>query len=296
LIDRFNFYDIFGYLIPGLILFALLWLPFGIVLGTWPSLGLAPGLAVLAFAYAAGHILHSLSGRAFPHADPMPHDALLDPEKSQMPPEIRKKLYEAVHEAFGLDLEGNRCDGDTITRCRQEAFYLCRAALMRSKGGSYAEHFQGMYALTRSLAAALVFGAAYHLGWAVGGSVQSSYAQTFLWVTGGALALLAVAAFLDLFSPRSSDGLIAGLRKGRIWFLIVSVLALLIGLTLGCDHIGCRNQAFPMFGIALGALPLAYICRGRFEEFEKNFAAAVYRDFLALHPPSEKQDNNSTTA
>lgn len=49
MIERFNFYDIYGYLLPGATLVGLLWLPFGIITGTWPAAQLSEAVFVLGF-------------------------------------------------------------------------------------------------------------------------------------------------------------------------------------------------------------------------------------------------------
>jgi len=35
MIERFNFFDVYGYLLPGGLLMVLTWLPFGLISGRW---------------------------------------------------------------------------------------------------------------------------------------------------------------------------------------------------------------------------------------------------------------------
>src|ERR1043166_5267788 len=66
MLDRLNFYGIYGYLLPGTVLLSLLWFPFGLLLGSWPELDWKTAGVALLFAYIAGHVLHALSEAAFP--------------------------------------------------------------------------------------------------------------------------------------------------------------------------------------------------------------------------------------
>ena len=50
MVEKFNFYDIYGYLLPGLVLIGLFWLPFGLILNLWPKAELSSALLVLLLA------------------------------------------------------------------------------------------------------------------------------------------------------------------------------------------------------------------------------------------------------
>src|SRR3989338_1398883 len=80
MIDRLNFYDLYGYLIPGLTLLGFLWLPFH--LGTTVRLPSewASAFAAAVLGYVAGHLLPPRAevGRRAPAlliADPRRHAA-----------------------------------------------------------------------------------------------------------------------------------------------------------------------------------------------------------------------------
>lgn len=66
MIAKFNFYDIYGYFLPGLVLLFLSGLPFGIVCDRWPSGELVTALIGIPLAYVAGHILQAFAVRVFP--------------------------------------------------------------------------------------------------------------------------------------------------------------------------------------------------------------------------------------
>lgn len=57
MIERFNFYDVYGYLIPGVLLGAVLWIPHALVQGLYVPSDLTTALAAVAFAYIAGLLI-----------------------------------------------------------------------------------------------------------------------------------------------------------------------------------------------------------------------------------------------
>jgi len=60
LIEKFNFYDIYGYFVPGATFLAIRWIPFGIVRNSWPSSTWSSAIIAAAFAYILGHLVYSL--------------------------------------------------------------------------------------------------------------------------------------------------------------------------------------------------------------------------------------------
>jgi uncharacterized membrane protein len=64
MIERFNFFDIFAYLLPGLTFLGLVWLPFGVVAGKWPPADWSSALLLLVAAYIVGHVLYYPSSKA----------------------------------------------------------------------------------------------------------------------------------------------------------------------------------------------------------------------------------------
>src|SRR4051794_30126801 len=66
MIERLNFYDVYGYLLPGSFLLFLLWLPFGIVTGAWPPGEVTSALIAVVIAYITGHLLQGLIREVLP--------------------------------------------------------------------------------------------------------------------------------------------------------------------------------------------------------------------------------------
>jgi hypothetical protein len=181
-IDRFNFYDIYGYLLPGVLLFALIWLPLGLLTGMWPPAEWSSAILVLALAYVVGHILHSLSDAALPFEfkdkkgnKRAPSDLLLDNDKDQVLTkdlgDLREKLDEQIEDDFKIDVKAGSAWDKQLIKPRLNAFLLCRNLLIRQKAAGYAEQQQGMYVLMRGAAAALLFSCTLYAGMGMGLSI-----------------------------------------------------------------------------------------------------------------------------
>jgi hypothetical protein len=170
LIEKFNFYDIYGYFLPGLALLGVLWLPFMLVHPAWPPSEWASAIAALALAYVLGHFLQGFATYALPSdlaaGKRSPSAALLDPE-SELPRPVRIRIAEIVFIRFGLDLRVNEEGkaGSEIDRDRNNAFNLARLVLGKERLVTFPDQFEGMYALSRGLAVGLGLGFPYLLGW-----------------------------------------------------------------------------------------------------------------------------------
>ena len=96
MIDRFNFYDIYGYFIPGALLIALLWIPYG----EMPSKEISAALLMIVAAYIAGHILQIVATKALPSkilfdgAYRTPSDLLLSTHPKAFPLDFRQKVID----------------------------------------------------------------------------------------------------------------------------------------------------------------------------------------------------------
>src|ERR1700674_6015433 len=111
MISRFNFYDLYGYFLPGLVLLTLLWLPFGIIDRVWPSGELVTALIAIPFAYIAGHVLQTMALSAFPSKAKDSHgkrrhpsDFILDLEDQTFSPEFKEKLFNRIRSQFEIDV------------------------------------------------------------------------------------------------------------------------------------------------------------------------------------------------
>jgi hypothetical protein len=183
-IDRFNFYDIYGYLLPGVLLFSLIWIPLGVLTGMWPPAEWSSAILMLALAYVIGHILHSLSDAALPFEfkdktknknKRSPSDLLLDKDEGQVLTkglgDLREKLAKQIWDDFKIDVKAGSEWDEKLFMPRLNAFLQCRNLLVRQKAASYAEQQQGMYVLMRGAATALLLSCVLYAGMGIGLSI-----------------------------------------------------------------------------------------------------------------------------
>lgn len=185
MIDRFNFYDIYGYLLPGVLLLSFVWIPLGVLTGIWPPAEWSSAVLALALAYVIGHILHSLSEAALPfefrdltkdNNKRVPSDLLLD-EKNQVLVSSFSGLTDLAKQIkcdFNLDVEENSDWTKTLGNRRSGVFFRCRNVLVRQKAAGYAEQQQGMYVLMRGAAAALLLSCVLYAGMGIGLAIVPS--------------------------------------------------------------------------------------------------------------------------
>ncbi len=175
MIDKFNFYDIYGYFLPGLALVGVLWLPFGPVAQAWPKADWGSALLAIVAAYVLGHLMLYVSTNVVPSydirkstldQDRYPSSTVLDSDSSDLSSDMREKIARAVDRKFELNLHTEDSVGN-FDAIRKDAFFLARHSLIRDKAASYAEQFQAMYSLTRGLTVAFAVGTSYYLGWAL---------------------------------------------------------------------------------------------------------------------------------
>jgi hypothetical protein len=115
-----------------------------------------------------GHILLHVSSNVIPSEDTKkrgryPSETALDSDSSDFSSDIRWQLSTAIQRQFGIELHVDDASGQ-FDRVRNDAFLLARQRLIREKSASYAEQFQGMYALTRGLVAVFAIAIAFYAG------------------------------------------------------------------------------------------------------------------------------------
>jgi hypothetical protein len=261
MIERFNFYDVYGYLIPGSMLLGLLWLPHAVVQHSFPSAALAAAVAVIVAAYAAGHVLQIVAAKLLPSSVRVenelraPSDLLLDPRNTRMAAEFKERLGALIQKRFGLDV--------SILANRSTAFLLCRNEVVASKTASYVEQFQGMYVLMRGLCAAAAAGVAYHIGWLWSPFLPSRGVVVVLLATTTYVALIYTLAWR---SPRL-----------RIVFAIALLLAIVCGGLLAGQSMS-RGTA-TLSAAAYVSLLIALWTHGAYRSFTWTWSQTVYQHF-----------------
>lgn len=161
MIERFNFYDVYGYFIPGALLIAVIWFPHALIAGPPPADLAAAALGIIA-AYVAGHVLQIVAAKVLTSWEVVdgefraPSELQLSEAHSRLSKDLREKVAAKIKERFGLGVEDSKN--------RLNAFYLCRNSVISSKTASYVEQFEGMYVLMRGISAAAAVGTAYIAG------------------------------------------------------------------------------------------------------------------------------------
>ncbi len=311
MISRFNFFDFFGYLLPGAFLFLLVGIPVAVVvkpdLPDIPtSLVVAASAFGLVLAYGTGLVLQQVAQQVLPSKvrlgevaeDVHPSTGFLDSSNDTLDEESRKLLRDAIKSDFNLELERENPNAS--------AFFFCRSRVLASGKASYCEQFQGLYTMMRGLslssyiASAVVLGLALgELGsWDWGDGAWKSFtghaSRGQIWPSFLVVLLLAYSSFKQCqrvlvrrgYLKGAGHGLIATAKaaspvlRRRIW-MGVGVLGVLIGFPVSIS--GSMNPVeFAWFvpgGVGLFLLGLIF--REAHIEFASTFARTVYVDYLA---------------
>lgn len=310
MIERFNFFDLYGYLFPGAVLLLLIAAPFLLLSQAAPPewlLGAAGILGGLLASYVVGLLLSSAAEQALPskihegEADARgehPSNLMLAPKNDWFSVQFKQRLVALIKETFHLDV----VEGADAERARPVAFFLCRARLIQADKAKYVEQFQGMYSLARSLSMSFFLTAFFYFGW----SLALTRRQGIHGVSPGEWSLVGLAvlstAAASLYQYRlilvgrglvkKKDGQWAQLRGCGRCFLRTAVrriwILLGIGTTLG-GIVASRSISGYGFGTSLGMWLAALVTfavglrlRSMHLLFMRKFAETVYQDFVSL--------------
>lgn len=306
MIERLNFYDVYGYLLPGLALLGVLAFPVWIVTGWTPPAALASALAALILGYLLGHVLARPAQLAFPSGRleqgpgglPVwrrPSDYLVD----TLGEPTRSGVVAAIRQRFGLEIGRpgaalNAGEEEALRGLRNTAFLFCRRALLQKDVGSYAEQFEGLYALMRGMTAVAALACAYHLGWlgmllaTRGGPWTLQPALELSWILlGGAVPVLLGTTAWDYvrdWRARREEG--RPPDRDRSQLAAVSAVLVPLGALAAAGWASARPVDDRALGVLFGALFLWIWLGFRFASAHHAFAAqfvhTVYRDFYVL--------------
>ncbi len=293
MIDRFNFFDVYGYLIPGLSLLALSFAPLIVVGALSPDIDLGSALAWVVLGYVLGLLLHAVARHlipAFKVQDGMDvYDSMeaLDSQHCRFDASTLTRLQASIRKAFGLETAGGK--SVDLLRSRRDAFYCCRSWLLRRKLAGYSEQFEGMYSMFRSVSAASWMGSAYAIGFFAGtavhaqGNSEGMTSAMFLLLVGVLAALLVQVCWKYEWMKRKSIGrVIAGL-----WVIAAAITGTLIGSRLSASH---AQQATLVLLAAFAGL-IGRISMKQFQFFNRQFSDTVYRDFLESYRDSSESSS-----
>lgn len=289
MIEKFNFYDIYGYFVPGAAFLAILWIPIGLASHKWPSSNWTGAIIAAVFAYIVGHLVQSVATNAIPSwevkgptgKNRFPSEIYLDHTDTELPEICKTNIQDLVRAHFGLALQVDKDGDEAIDKVRHNAFLLARQILIQGKAVSYAEQFQGMYALTRGLVSVLALGFAYWLGFAAAAVVRSSVAVSAV-VLVLAASLLALAN-ISLGSLRSHPNV---LRKRRIelaYAVVLLIAFLSVGYALGIHYSVSARQGAVLAFLSASAIVACFRAYGAYRIFAGQFAVTIWRDYLAYN-------------
>jgi hypothetical protein len=286
LIEKFNFYDIYGYFLPGAVVLLLFWLPIGMARHKWPSGDWTSALLGAVLAYVAGILLQTFADKVLRSTaskvkegngvrERFPSQQLLDPS-GPLSETIKAGVADAVEDKFGIKKEKLAVNHEANKEqdgVRNDAFFLARHFLVTAKEAAYVEQYEGMYALTRGLAAAFGMAAVYYLGWALsflGGSLvpEVVYIAIAVWLV---IALLSTIALV--------------LRKKSVlsleWLASSALLLAVLALGFGMGHrYDPSSLSALLLLLALAALLASWRAYRFYKEFTMTFAVSVWRDFF----------------
>jgi drug/metabolite transporter (DMT)-like permease len=304
-IKQFNFYDVYGYLLPGIALFALFWMPVGILTQTWPEQDLSKALFLTVLSYIAGHVLQTVANSVVPSTVPgpgkqrrFPSELLLDKSNARFTDAFKTRLAVSVAMKFGLDLKVT-LDGNgagEISTNRQIAFFQARSCLIAKKAEQYAQQFEGLYVMMRGLGCAFCSGAAYFVGWGL--SIRRGDSAALNAISTAVLAVTALALLSALVAFFRDSAKRVANRFLSAFLLLASAGS---GFVVGAWRFQpvANSTPFPnypefiLWGGALLALFAAVRCFSAYKGFAFNFAETIWRDFSANLPDAEEPHQNA---
>jgi hypothetical protein len=287
LIEKFNFYDIYGYFLPGAAFLAVLCIPFGLVRNSWPSHDWSSALIAAVFAYIVGHLMQSVASNVIPSWKTKstdtdvryPSEVYLDATNTTLPTPAKQKINELMMSQFGLNLSVDQVGDAAIDKVRSNAFFLARQILIQGKAVSYAEQFQGMYALTRGLLSVFALASVYWLGWAAA-ILKNRWivSGTVIVMVGSLLILMNISAVMVrkiLNAPQRK-------RYESVYSLFLLISFFTIGYALGVRYAATHGQSALLAFLAGWAFIASFRAYGAYNFFAERFAITVWRDYLAF--------------
>lgn len=315
---KFDFYDILGYLIPGLVFLGLVTLPFGLITGTWPSTSVTSAILYVVGAHIIGHILQGFL-RVWEIVPEIrddkgklrtPSSVLLDGSPKSLAPAVRAKIRKLTNKFWEIPKILGLNDGswdDVPDSERAAAFLQARNLLLQAKKQSYFEQFQGKYALMGGMTAGLAIASVYYFGWAfalISSDCIAHLSKYGPYILAGFLVIVVICLGL--------------MQNSRVLLVLLLAGAFLAGFVIGnptppppqthqsaeiqkgagivctvcCDGksedsgSGNASQAVHiehklafMLILALVAFSAGTRCYGAYKSFATEFAKGVWRDF-----------------
>lgn len=277
MIERFNFYDIYGYFLPGIVLAALVGIPFWLTAGLTPPEQLASVALAAVLGYVIGHFLQRF-GEAWlpwtwwgvPRKVRVPSNVMLDAKDPRLEP-IKQRIAGKILVKFGLDVRVDLNPPHEIDPVRQEAFFLCRRELLNTGRAAYAEQFQGMYSMMDGFCCAFGAAAVFYAG------IASALSFVFPRCVEG--ALIGLFALLAVVAKLPEHALTVWIER-----LVHLTVVFLLGLEAGWFFGPHPHLPRAAAAGAAACLVLAIKSARGYSFYAAAFAQTVYRDFLVEAP------------
>ena len=298
MMDRFNFYDIYGFVLPGTLLIAIFWLPFGLATSSLPSSEISTTLLLLVLAYITGQLLQMFAGVVVPSKvrDAQKNlrqrsNMMLDATNETFSEDFKKHLGDQIKTAFSVQIIPD--DEDSI-RNRDSAFMQARTYLLQNKTTGYVEQFEGLYAMMRGFACAFFVGCAYLVGWGLSFHWQVQGMPLGVWLV--LVASIAGALIATRFTINVEAEVAVGKEqyilleaRKRAIYLRVSIFLLIFVAAVGY-FLGTWKPAASQIEFFLwAALPVGLIagirCLHAYAGYADDFAKTVWNDFSASYKP-----------
>jgi hypothetical protein len=283
MIERFNFYDVYGYLIPGVVLILTLLVPeyisspYSSDTNEWVIL-----IAGVAVAYLAGNVLQTIAMNAIPSskdAERKPRSyysvTILNKDDATFSKDFKEHISSRARDLFQVDLHVDETATDAIASARQDAFQLARR--LPTKTG-YADQFQGLEVMMRGVTLALWCGSAYSVGFAIGPYLEPSGSALI------ALSAAIVICFLVFSVPQvalpSQKNPALPDAKDRHLLCSIAMWLLIADLAVNGALVGSRyysNGELPvLLLLATSYLGISFRLLSAYYVFAKEFAKAVW--------------------
>jgi hypothetical protein len=206
--EQLNFYDIFGYLMPGAVVAGCALL---LVDAAFPDVAVDLGatsagewVGLVFLAYLAGHIVQAVARHVEQAINRVrwggwPSDAFLRPDNHRFTPEFKDSLRKVIGDQYALP----------ETAFSREAFAICYSYVIQKGIRRRVEPFLGLCGLSRGMIVASAIAALLLAGGAAAHAVHGDATKDIaLFAAGAAAALLAALVFVERladFSERFAE-------------------------------------------------------------------------------------------
>jgi hypothetical protein len=314
MIEKFNFYDLYAYFLPGVILLALIAIPFALATGF--SLPWQLGVLAIIISYVVGQLVQAIARELAPSKiqGRYPSQILLDGDDKKLSTELKEALGRVIKAQFGLnvvmDTNDQKADGQKIDGNRDDAFRLCRTYLLQEAKKTYAEQLQGMYALLRGAATACLIALPAYVctvicaiaGQGSGGILVSALASGTTRILASAVLWLCIFfAIQSLFRylanprvPKHTSWKDRATRFARLWYLwLFSAFALVLGnffpvaVLSSRYHLSCDAVIFAAVGAVIFLCSTILVFELSSYSQMWDFSKTVYREYAALRQQAQ---------